>query len=160
MGKSRRSISSATCAGLLFAVGAALGQSGTAVPLTVCQLVAKPAVYSGRQVTVRAEVIDPRRVQLVDPANAKCGRIPWISPTSPDVKPKPRFTLVQDQNYKELVDSLGLTLPPPPGSKREISRVVAVLEGRFDSVYQLKDGKPVRSTEGIGYLKKRSRTRN
>jgi hypothetical protein len=73
-------------------------------------------------------------------------------PTNLDVKPKPRFSLVQDEMFKRLQDSLGLMLPPPPGSTREKSRIIAVLEGRFDSVYRLKDGNPVRSAKGIGYL--------
>ncbi|MGB7623826.1 MAG: hypothetical protein WBN92_15885 [Terriglobia bacterium] len=102
--------------------------------------------------TLTAEVIEPRRVQLVDPANAKCGRIPWMYPTNLDVRPKPRFSMVQDQKFKELQDSLGLMLPPPPGSTRQRSRIIAVLEGRFDSVYRLKNGKPVRPAQGIGYL--------
>jgi hypothetical protein len=137
--------------GLSFAV-CAFGQSSNETPLSVCQLLAEPARYSGKQVTLRAEVVEPRRVNLVDPANANCGRIPWISPTSPDVKPKARFSLVQDEKFKELMDSFGLMVPPPPGVSREKSRVITVLEGRFDSVYRFKDGKPARSSHGVGYL--------
>lgn len=133
-------------------VAGAFGQSGNPAPLAVCRLLSEPAQYSGKHVTVRAEVVDPRRVQLVDPADAKCGRIPWMHPTNPDVKPKPDFSLVRDAKFKELLDSFGLMLPPPPGSTRERSRIIAVLEGRFDSVYRLKDGRPVRSAQGIGYL--------
>jgi hypothetical protein len=136
---------------LLFALGA-LGQTREATPMSVCQLLAEPARYSGKQVTLKAEVIEPRRIQLVDSANPECGRIPWMYPTNPDVKPKAKFSLVQDEKFKELQDSIGLMLPPPPGSSRERSRIMAVLEGRFDSVYRLKDGKAVRFSQGIGYL--------
>ncbi len=130
----------------------AFGQSDEMSALSICQLFAEPARYAGKQVTVRAEVVEPRRVQLIDPADPKCGRIPWAYPTNRDVKPKPRFALVEDAKFKELTDNLGLLLPPPPGSTRERSRIIAVLEGRFDSVYRLKDGRPFRSAQGIGYL--------
>jgi hypothetical protein len=119
--------------------------------LSICQILAEPGRFAGKQVTVRAEVVQPRRVQLTDPADPKCGRIPWAYPTNRDLKPKPKFSLVEDARFKELNDSLGLLLPAPPGSTREQSRVVAVLEGRFDSVYRLKDGRSVRSAKGIGY---------
>jgi hypothetical protein len=130
----------------------AFGQSDDMSVLSICQLLAEPTRYADKQVTVRAEVVEPRRVQLIDPADPKCGRIPWAYPTNRDVKPKPKFSLVEDAKFKELMDNVGLLLPPPPGSTRERSRIIALLEGRFDSVYRLKDGKPVRSVQGIGYL--------
>lgn len=151
VGNRRFSISLA--ASLIIALsGTCAGQSNGMTVLSICQLLVEPARYAGKQVTVRAEVIEPRRVQLIDPAEPKCGRIPWAYPTNRDVKPKPKFSLIEDANFKELTDNLGLLLPPPPGSTRERSRIIAVLEGRFDSVYRLKAGKPVRSVQGIGYL--------
>ncbi len=152
MAGSRRSSNGTPVLLGLFLAAGAFGQSGDPAPLAVCRLLTEPAQYSGKQVTVRAEVIDPRRVQLVDPADTRCGRIPWMYPTNPDVKPKPKFSLVRDARFKELLDSFGCMLPPPPGSTRGTSRIIAVLEGRFDSVYRLKDGKPIRSVHGIGYL--------
>ncbi len=139
---------------LLFALIAipAYGQSSDLTVLSICQILAEPGHFAGKQVTVRAEVIEPRRVQLIDPVDPKCGRIPWAYPTNRDVKPKPKFSLVEDARFKELTGSLGLLLPPPPGSTRERSRIIAVLEGRFDSVYRLKAGKSVRSAQGTGYL--------
>ncbi len=151
MARNQRSISGPRLLSGLLLTACAFGQSGESTHVSVCQLLTDPARYSGKQVTIRAEVIEPRRVQLVDPGKEECGRIPWVSPTSPDVKPKPRFSLVQDAKLQELENSLGLMLPPPPGSTRQKSRVIAVLEGRFDSVYRLKHGKPVRSAQGIGY---------
>jgi hypothetical protein len=152
MAKSRRFSSCLLLSGGSFLAACAFGQASNHRPVTVCQLLTEPAQYSGKQVTVRAEMIDPKRVQLVDPSDAKCGRIPWMYPTSPDIKPKPKFALVRDSKFKELLDSFGLMLPPPTGSTRQKSRIVAVLEGRFDSVYRLENGRPVRSAKGIGYL--------
>lgn len=153
MAESRKYISSAFWLGaLLLSVHLALGQAAPGAPLTVCQLLASPALYSGKLVTVRAEVISPRRVQLVDPTEANCGKIPWAFPKERDLKPKPKFSLVRDQKYEELLDSFGLMIPPPPGSKRKIQRILATLEGRFDSVYRAKHGRPYQSRSGIGYL--------
>lgn len=152
MARSRRSSSSRLVLLGFSLVAGAFGQADNRANLTVCRLLSQPAQYSGQHVKMRAEVTDPRRVQLGDPADPKCGRIPWMYPTNPDVRPKAKFSLVRDARFKELLDSFGLMIPPPPGSARETSRVIAVLEGRFDSVYRLKDGRSVRSARGIGYL--------
>jgi hypothetical protein len=124
------------------------GQSDDTPILSFCQLLNEPARYAGKQVTVRAEVSEPRRVHLSDPKEPECGRIPWTYPTGRYVKPKPNFSLIEDTNFKELMDNIGLLILPPPGSTRQRIRIIAVLEGRFDSVYRLKHGKPVH----IGYL--------
>lgn len=130
----------------------AIGQSADPTVLSICQLLDEPGRYAGKQVTVRAEVIFPRSVLLIDPADPKCGRIPWAYPSNPEIKPKPKFSLVKDENFKNLMDSLGLLLPPPPDSTRERSKMVAVLEGRFDWVYQIRNGKLVRTAQGFGHL--------
>lgn len=128
------------------------GQSSEVDILSICQLLGEPARYAGKQVRVRAELITPRRVQLTDPADPKCGRIPWAYPTNPDVKPKPNFSLLKDSKFAYLERKLGLLIPPPPGSTGERFRIFAVLEGRFDSVYRLRNGTSVRTAQGIGYL--------
>jgi hypothetical protein len=151
MGKSLKSFSF-TLIFAFFISGYSVGQTGTPAYLSVCRLLADPARHSGDLVMVKAEVTDPRRVRLLDPDDPKCGRIPWMFPTNPDVKPDAKFPLVRDAKFKQLLDSLGLTVPPPPGSGRSRKRIIAVLEGRFDSVYRLKDGKVIRSANGIGYL--------
>ena len=54
--------------------------------------------------------------------------------------------------FAELRSSLGLLLPPPPDSSRTASRIFAVVEGRFDSVFELKKGGTNRKRGHLGYL--------
>jgi hypothetical protein len=73
-------------------------------------------------------------------------------PDNPDVRPKAGFKLVEDKNYAELRSNLGLLLPPPPNSSRPVSRISAVVEGRFDSVFKQNKGQPIRKRKHLGYL--------
>lgn len=141
----------------LFAVTVALastvaGQARGGDEVTVCQVLSAPGGYSGKMIKVRVEVVEPRRVQIVDPSDPSCGRVPLVFPDNPDVSPKAGFKLVEDKNFAELRSSLGLLLPPPPNSSRPVSRIFAVLEGRFDSVFALNKGRAIRKRKHLGYL--------
>ena len=103
-------------------------------------------------VQTKVEIVEPRRVQVTDPTEPSCGRIPLLYPDDPDVKPRARFDLVENENVAQLPSKLGLLLPPPPGSARRPSRIFAVIVGRFDSVFEVRNGASVRTKKRLGYL--------
>jgi hypothetical protein len=104
---------------------------------TVCELLAKPEQFSGKLVVFQADLINPRRIALKD---GNCERILLTFPNDPDTKPKPKFKLVQDESYKRLMASVGVLVPMPP---QKPGRITATFEGRFDSVFILRNGKKV-----------------
>ena len=104
---------------------------------TVCELTAKPEHFSGKDVVVRASILHPRRMALEDDT---CGRVLLAFPEDRDTKPKPRFTLVRDANFKRLMASMAELVPPPP---LKPGKITATFEGRFDSVFFLRNGRKV-----------------
>jgi hypothetical protein len=119
---------------------------------TICQVLKAPGRYAGKMLTIEVEVVEPRRVHLIDPEDAGCGRIPWMFPANPDVKPKAGFALAEDEKFRAVRDNLGVLLPPAPGSERRARRIFATVEGRFDSAYRERGGASVRVKKHLGYL--------
>ncbi len=110
----------------------------------VCEITRKPVLYSGRVLSVRAYVIvDYHGVFLADPRCKKT--LPLILPEGsgrPDELP-----LRADEAYKQfdaVLQEYG------PGGARSRGKLEATFEGRFDYVFQLKDGKRVRVVDGFG----------
>jgi hypothetical protein len=114
--------------------GPAYGSDAVPVKTTVCHLIAKPEEFSGKLVIFQAELVTPRRMALVD---GNCGRILLAFPTDEEVRPKARFKLIEDDQFKLLMASRSELVPPPPGKP---GKVLATFEGRFDSVFALNHG--------------------
>jgi hypothetical protein len=95
----------------------------------LCELLMSPLRYSGRLISVRAEVLEAREMILVDPNDHSCGRVPSAFPESRDVRPRPQFTLSRDENFEALLRALPELLPKPSGAR---GRIFATFEGRFD----------------------------
>jgi hypothetical protein len=131
----------------ILSLGAAMVASGFNVPLlaeareplktTVCELLSKPEQFSGKVVVFQADLINPRRMALKD---GGCERVLLTFPRDPDTKPKAKFKLVEDESYKKLMASVGVLVPMPP---KKPGRITATFEGRFDSVFILRNGQKV-----------------
>jgi hypothetical protein len=117
--------------------GLAYGSDSASVKTTVCQLVARPEEFSGKMVIFQAELATPRRMALVD---GDCGRILLTFPTDNEVRPKANFRLVEDDQFKLLMESRSELVPPPP---KKPGKILATFEGRFDSVFTMSHGKKV-----------------
>jgi hypothetical protein len=105
--------------------------------VTVCELLAKPEEFSGKQVTFHATLMNPRRKVLVD---GDCGRVLLVFPGDEEVRPKAKFQLLEDDSFKQLMDAQSELLPMPP---KKPGRITATFEGRFDSVFILRNGRKV-----------------
>jgi hypothetical protein len=96
---------------------------------SVCELVASPLQFSGRLVSVRAELLAVRELVLGDVSEQSCGQLASDVPESPDVTKKPGFAFIRDQSFADLERGFPLLEPTPSGSR---GRIVATFEGRFD----------------------------
>lgn len=96
---------------------------------TVCELLKSPKRFTGRLVSVRAEMIAVRDFALVDPTDRRCGVLASAFPEDPEVTPNPGFTMLRDKNYDELQQAFPILRTTPSGTRGSI---VATIEGRFD----------------------------
>lgn len=129
------------------AVMVAADTKGVVQETTVCQLLKSPAQYSGSIVRVRAELRWGRRILLYD---GDCGPIPWVYPSDRDVTPKPDFELERNAEFKNVESTIPVLLPDPNTDKGGSIR--ATVEGRFDSVFILRNGRVSRAKRGFGHL--------
>jgi hypothetical protein len=107
------------------------------VTVTICELLANPERYSGKQVVVHAALINPRRMALAD---GRCGNVLLVFPSDESVKPRPTFHLLEDDSFKKLTNAESELLPMPP---MKPGKIVANFEGRFDSVFILRKKRKV-----------------
>ena len=121
---------------------------------TFCKMLEAPGRFNGKILTLDVEIVTPRRLQIMDPINSQCGRIPVVTPNDPDVRPRAKFKLKEDANLTAVYKNLSFLLPPPPWSdQKESYRMLATIEGRFDTVYGVKEnGTTVRVRRHLGYL--------
>lgn len=105
--------------------------------VTICELVRNPEKYSGQQVSVHARMANPQRMVLED---GDCGRVLLVFPADQQVRPKTKFRLLEDDNFKKVMQARSELVPPPT---RTPGRVSATFQGRFDSVFTLKAGRKV-----------------
>lgn len=120
------------------------------VRVTVCELLRSPESHAGQLVSIQVSISDARSVRLADPNDRSCGEIPWALADDRRVKPRPHFNLLRDRNYEELLGGLGVLVPKPPRSRGFVN---ATLEGRFDSIYRLKNRRRKKVAEGFGHLR-------
>ena len=113
-------------------------KEGEPIKTTICELVNKPEQFSGHMVVVRADLINPRRMALV---GGHCERVLLSFPNDDEVKPKARFKLVEDESFNKLMDSVSVLIPMPPKTP---GRITGTFEGRFDSVFVLRNGRKIR----------------
>lgn len=117
--------------------GLAAAAEPVAQRVTICELVRSPEKYSGQQVSVHARIANPQRMVL---ENGECGRVLLVFPADQQVRPKAKFKLLEDDNFKRLMEARSELVPPPT---RMPGRVSATFQGRFDSVFTLKEGRKV-----------------
>jgi hypothetical protein len=134
---------------VLLLLVAEVGRAQNFVKADICDLLKSPEQYSGQLVSVRAEITEVRNVRLADPKHHACGQIPWAFPEDREVKPRPNFAIVQDENYKALMSGMGVLVPKPPRAR---GTVTATLEGRFDSIYRTRNGRRTKIADGFGHL--------
>ena len=87
-------------------------------------------------IVLRGRIVTPRRLFIED----ECGRVILHYPADYDVRPKAKFKLVEDENFKLMTDSLGVLVPRPPN---RAGAVVVTVEGRFDSVFAERHGRKI-----------------
>ncbi len=119
--------------------GCTMGRAEEPVALrvTMCELTRNPERYSGRQVAVRARMINPQRMVLED---GDCGRVLLAFPADQQVRPKAKCKFLEDNVLQRLMEARSELVPPPT---RTPGRVSATFHGRFDSVFPLKGGHKV-----------------
>ena len=115
----------------------ACAEEAVALRVTVCELTRNPERYSGQQVAVRARLANPQRMVLED---GDCGRVLVAFPADQQVRPKAKFKLLKDDNFQRLMEARSELVPPPTRTPGKLS---ATFQGRFDSVFTLKDGHKV-----------------
>jgi hypothetical protein len=96
---------------------------------SLCELLRNASRFSGRLVSVRAELVAVREMLLADSRNRSCGLLAIESPENPGVRPKPNFALIRDQSYGEFERGFPVLLPTAVGARGSI---YASFEGRFD----------------------------
>jgi hypothetical protein len=134
-------------AALFFLVFSLSGQEAEPVEIQLCDAWNHPERYAGQMVRIRAELDFGRGFLMRD---GNCGPVPWVSPSDPDVKPKPSFTFLKDEAYNMVRSSMSVLSPDPETGKR--GYLLVTVEGRFDTVFRLRKGKVVRVGEGFGHL--------
>jgi hypothetical protein len=87
-------------------------------------------------IVLRGRIVTPRRLFIED----DCRRVILHYPADYDVKPKAKFKLVEDENFKLMTDSLGVLVPKPPNQP---GAIVVTVEGRFDSVFIERRGRKI-----------------
>lgn len=122
-------------------------QVGVQVPamrVTLCDLAKEPDKYAGTMVKVSASVGGRREPVLNDFATPQpCPTHIMVLLVFPeDVKPVPEFDLEKDGSFEKFQAALSNSV-----------NIDATFEGRFDSVFALKDGKRVRIARGYGKKK-------
>ena len=130
-------------------------QTGQAEVLSVCQLVSEPERFAGKWVTVMGRVLRARHVGRIvrDVSESGCDRLSLISPPGAlNYSLPPRFALVRDRNYREMSESVMRAWIPPPDARDENLQVLALLQGRFDSIYRLVHGNRSRNLWVLGNL--------
>jgi len=113
--------------------------------VTVCQLVEKPERFAQKMVSVRGEIVQEHHGLGICSEDCR-GCIQIVEPE--DVSPKPEFELERDSLYEEF-DRLSMDV----GLVQRLlgkATLQATLVGRFDSIYEMRNGKRVRVAEGLG----------
>ena len=134
---------------LVFVFLSGFWRSGQSEILSVCQLVSEPERFSGKWVTVIGTVDWNRHIGTAIRAadEADCPAVPvFTPPNSIDTSHPPRFSLVKDQNYRDMSKALPYTDIPKPGVPPEPFQMLAVLQGRYDSIYRFAKGNRKRFT--------------
>jgi hypothetical protein len=103
---------------------------------SICEVTAAPEKFAGRMIVLRGRIVTPRRLFIED----QCGRVILNYPAEYEVRPKAKFRLVEDQNFKLMNDALSELVPKPP---RQPGTVVVTVEGRFDSVFVERHGRKI-----------------
>lgn len=137
---------------LLFCLPVAAGQAGPAyepLELSICKLAKQPENYTGKMVVVRGSVskgwrAPPKAIKELSISE------PWSVVSCPGVvvtvvfpeavQPKPDFDLQEDDAFRKLEKAL-----------RQRTHIEGTFEGRFDSVFVLKDRKRIRVGKGFGH---------
>ena len=124
----------------LFLALPGVGSAAEPAKVTVCQLVEKPERVAGEMVSARGYILQEYHGTAICSEDCR-GCIRIVEPQ--DVSPKPEFDLERDSAYEEF-DRLAIELGLFEGALR------ATLVGRFDSIYEMRNGKRVRVAEGLG----------
>jgi hypothetical protein len=115
------------------------------VKVTVCQLIKKPERFAGQMVSVRGYILLEYHGMAI--CSEECvGCIRVVEPQ--DVSPKPEFDLERDSAYEEF-DRLSVDVGLVKRLLGEATLRVTLV-GRFDSIYEMRNGKRVRVAEGLG----------
>ncbi len=122
--------------GLLFAAKILAAGPVPATETSICAVTASPEKFTGKMIVLRGRILTPRRLFIED----QCGRVILNYPTNEDVRPKPKFKLVEDENFKLMNDAFGVLVPMAP---KQPGTVVVTVEGRFDSVFVERHGRKV-----------------
>jgi len=111
---------------------------------TVCALTTNPLKFSGKTVSLRAYVIVDYHGMFL--AVRKCKKmLPLVLPEGS--QRTPQLTLSNDDSYKLFDAALHDYRPGTLQPKRSVE---ATFEGRFEYIFEVKDGKEVRVAKGLG----------
>ncbi|MGH9776271.1 MAG: hypothetical protein ACRD50_15155 [Candidatus Acidiferrales bacterium] len=131
---------------LFLIFSAATGQEPVAraplpVRVTLCELAKAPENYAGKMIEIRARITGYSEPVLDDFSEKEsCATHFTVILANPDdVKPRAKFDLVRDYSLDKFHQDL-----------QHAMTVEATLEGRFDTVFELKEGKQVRTGKGYG----------
>jgi hypothetical protein len=111
-------------------MAAGMGSASDVIETTICDVVKRPQQYAGNIVRFVGERTRPPRGVLVDDPSGECGPIVVELPTDPDVHPRPRFKVVDDDELRKFLESAYVLIPNAKTHKK--GKIRATLQGRLD----------------------------
>jgi hypothetical protein len=97
---------------------------------SVCDLQSRPEHYAGRMVRFPGTWTRGPRQIAIDDLDGRCGPILVELPNDPELRPRARFTLVEDADLTKFLESRYVLIPNAKTHTR--GRINATLQGRFD----------------------------
>jgi len=131
---------------VLLALAAHNADSTNDVSVDFCRLLTTPERFTGKVVSVRAYVVKYRHGIILHAKDCNGGMFLELR-AELDVAPKRKVALEKDSEYEKFDNALFIF---KEGTTELRNRIEATFEGRFDSVYELKNGKRVRVSPGYG----------
>ena len=131
---------------VLLALAAHSADSTNDVSVDFCRLKTTPERFTGKVVSVRAYVVKYRHGILLH-SNDCDGSVFLELRAELDVPPKRQVALMKDSEYEKFYNALFIF---KEGTTELRDRIEATFEGRFDSVYGIKNDKRVRVSPGYG----------
>ena len=131
---------------VLLAFAAHSADSTNDISVDFCRLLTTPERFTGKVVSVRAHVVKYRHGIILHSKDCNGGMFLELG-AKLDVAPKREVALMKDSEYEKFDKALFIF---KDGTTQLRNQIEATFEGRFDSIYGIKNEKRVRVSPGYG----------